>query len=108
MWIITRGAFLSIVDKDCPADSVLVRARRDGDIEKLFPDAKVEVGGGTDYRCRALVLRRDLADALEEEVFRVDYPNFKNEVYRHDTKLASVLGGVWNVLLRLAPGGRMG
>jgi hypothetical protein len=108
MWIITRGAFLSVVLKDCTVNEVLVRARREGDIEKLFPDAKVEVGTGTDYRCRAVVSRGALADALENEVFSIDYPNFKNEVARKDPKLADVLHSVWHALLRLAPGGRMG
>lgn len=108
MWIFTRGAFLSIVHKDCADDELLVRARRDGDIEKVFPNAKVEVGKGTDYRCRAVVKKSVVAMALAQETSAIDYSNFKNEVHRHDSKLASVLGGVWNVVLRLAPGGRMG
>jgi hypothetical protein len=108
MWILTREAFLSIVSKDCGSDELLVRARRPGDIEKLFPEAKVVEGGGTDYRCRAVVKRERVAQVLTEEVGSIEYSNFKNEVARHDTKLAGVLGRVWEVLLRLAPGARMG
>jgi hypothetical protein len=108
MWIVTRGAFLSIVDKNCGPDELLVRARRPGDIEKVFPHAEVVEGGGSDYRCRAVLKRAAITDALRDEVEAVDYPNFKSEVARKDPQLASALGGVWNVLLRLAPGGRMG
>ena len=108
MWIITKDAFLSIVDKNCGPDELLVRARRPGDIEKLFPHAKVVEGGGTEYRCRAIVKRREIADVLSEQVNDIEYSNFKNEVARGDKPLANVLGSVWSVLLRLAPGGRMG
>ena len=41
MWIMTNNSYLSIVSKDCGPAELLVRARRAGDIEKVFPDAKV-------------------------------------------------------------------
>lgn len=108
MWIVTRGAFLSIVSKDCAAHQLLVRARRPGDVEKLFPDAEVAEGVGSDYRCRAVVNREEVAEALRKEVYALDYGNFKNEVARHDRRLAGALHDVWDALLALAPGGRMG
>ena len=55
MWLCLNNAFLSIVDKDCAPDELLVRARRDGDIERVFPKAEVEVTLGNDYRCRARI-----------------------------------------------------
>lgn len=108
MWIITRGAFLSIVSKGCADDELLVRARRDGDIEKVFPRAVVEVGKGTDYRCRAVVKKSVVAMALAQEISSIDYSNFKSEVGREDPTLAHILHRVWDALLALAPGGRMG
>ena len=41
MWIMLSDCFLSIVSKDCGPAELLVRARRAGDIEKVFPNAKV-------------------------------------------------------------------
>ena len=41
MWIMMNNSFLSIVSKDCGPAELLVRARRAGDIERVFPDAKV-------------------------------------------------------------------
>jgi len=41
MWIMTNNSYLSIVSKDCGPAELLVRARRAGDIERVFPDAKV-------------------------------------------------------------------
>ena len=36
MWIMMSDCFLSIVRKDCSPGQLLVRARREGDIEKVF------------------------------------------------------------------------
>lgn len=109
MWLVYAGGFLSIVDKGCEKDELLVRARRSGDIEALFPRATVIEGGGTDYRFRAVVSRREIAGAIADVVDLIDYPNFKSEVERRgDHKLAGALHGVWRNLLALAPGGRMG
>jgi len=45
MWIFLADSFLSVVDMGDPTGStLLVRARRQGDIERAFPDAKVVDG----------------------------------------------------------------
>ncbi len=53
MWIMTNNSYLSIVSKDCGPAELLVRARRAGDIEKVFPDAKVIRHTNSDYLYRA-------------------------------------------------------
>ena len=53
MWIFLTDAFLSIVDKDGDGTTLLVRARRAGDIERVFPGAEVIEGASSDCRCRA-------------------------------------------------------
>lgn len=109
MWVVYAGGFLSIVHKDCAPDEVLVRARRKGDIEALFPTATVVEGAGTDYRFRAVIKRAEVGRVLSEVVADIDYPNFKSAVARMgDFKLEGALHAVWHALLRLAPGGRMG
>jgi len=40
MWIYMNNAFLSIVQDDDVPGMLLVRARRSGDIESVFPDAE--------------------------------------------------------------------
>ncbi|MBL8423470.1 MAG: hypothetical protein JNK06_08240 [Candidatus Accumulibacter phosphatis] len=85
MWIFLTDSFLSIVDKgDQTGNTLLVRARRQGDIERVFPEAKVVDGAGTDYRYRARILRSQVADAIAESVRKVAYGNFKNEVSEND------------------------
>src|SRR5258708_8198962 len=80
MWIMTNNSYLSIVSKDCSDNELLVRARRAGDIEKVFPDAKVTRSTNRDYLYRA-VLPRDVGkQALAAMIAKIDYPNFNNSV----------------------------
>ncbi len=82
MWLLLNDAFLSIVHK-LPAreGSLLVRARRPGDIEKVFGRrTKVTRATDADYLYRAVVPRDDVIEAMRREVLRVDYSNFKDSV----------------------------
>ena len=88
LWPFTQQTFLSIVDKFYPSGKTsVVRARRTGDIEHVFPDAKVKAGGSADYRYRARIGREPMALAMSDTVHAIDWPNFKNNVteqYQHD------------------------
>ena len=86
----------SIVSKDCARDELLVRARRKGDIEKVFPKARVRRNAKADYLYRAAVKKDVIATALKGEVDRVTYPNFKSSVA--DPKLHGAYMRVWSAL----------
>ena len=101
MWIMLNDAFLSLVSKDCPRDSLLVRARRKGDIERIFPDAKVTRTPDADYLFRAVVKRTEIASALAGEVRRVNYDNFKDSV--RNRKLHDAYLRVWTAMSSLQP-----
>lgn len=103
MWICLNDSFLSIVSKGCEPDELLVRARRDGDIEAVFPDAKVTVEPGHDYRCRARIKRTEVARVIADRITGIDYGNFKDSV--RDDELHAVYSSAWSVLGRLQPGG---
>lgn len=97
MWIFTSDSFLSVVDKgDLSGKTLLVRGRRARDIERVFPDAVVTEGAGSDYRFRARVDREVVAQAVAKSVRDIKYPNFKasvKEIQRH-----AVLMEVWSVM----------
>lgn len=95
MWIMLNDAFLSIVQKNGSGPGeLLVRARREGDIEKVFGRrTKVTRTTDADYLFRAIVSREDCKRAMEREVDRIDYPNFKDSVI--DTPLHNAYMGVW-------------
>lgn len=103
MWLCLNNAFLSIVHKDCAADELLVRARRDGDIERVFPTAQVRIIPGHDYRCRAIVKRSEVTAALNQMVAELSYKNFKDAV--RDPKLHSAYMSVWSTMGKLQSGG---
>lgn len=99
MWIMISDGFLSIVDNSNTKGELLVRARRRGDIEKVFPDAVVTSAHGRDYLFRASVKRELVADALHKQVMGISYPNFKDSV--KDDSLHDAYSDVWGRMARL-------
>ena len=93
MWIMTNNSYLSIVSKDCGPAELLVRARRAGDIEKVFPDATVTRNTNSDYLYRAVLPRDVVKQALAAMIDHIDYPNFKDSV--EDSSLHAAYVGVW-------------
>lgn len=101
MWLMLNDAFLSFVSKDCKPDELLVRARRPGDIEKIFDTAKVTEYDKSDYQFRAVVKRTAVEEALVGEVKRIVYNNFKNSV--RDNALHDAYNQVWGTMSKLQP-----
>lgn len=94
MWIMLNNAFLSVVKKDCGPGKLLVRARRAADIRRIFPGAKVQTTPRADYRYRAVVPVASVSLALDREVRRIAYDNFKDSVT--DARLHSAYLQVWH------------
>lgn len=101
MWICLNDCFFSIVSKECAADELMVRARRRGDIEKLWPKAEVSEYTRSDYQFRARIKKLDIAAALTTELGRVVYSNFKNSV--KDKPLHDAYMSVWTAMSKLQP-----
>lgn len=101
MWLCLSDSFLSIVHKECGPDELLVRARRAGDIERVFPDAKVKKSPGTDYLFRAVVKRAEVGAALAQLADTIDYGNFKNSV--PNRRLHDAYSAFWGIHSRLQP-----
>lgn len=104
MWVMLNDAFFSIVDKDCKRDELMVRARRPGDIEKVFgtlQQLQVTEYTASDYHYRAAVKRDVVGQALIGELARVTYNNFKNSVEDHD--LHAAYNKVWHAMAALQP-----
>lgn len=99
MWICTNTAFLSVVSKDCAADELLVRARRHGDIESVFPDAVVLPTLGNDYLFRAKIKRVVVGATMAQLAATLDYDNFKNSV--GNDQLHTAYNKIWHVMANL-------
>lgn len=99
MWLCMNSAFLSVVHKDCAEDELLVRARREGDIEKVFPDAKAIRSTDSDYLYRAVISRNEVAAAIAAQIKNIGYRNFKSSV--DDDSLHSAYLEVWQAMAAL-------
>lgn len=98
MWIYTEAGFYSIVeDRETPG-LLLVRARVKGDIERLWPKAKVEHTPESDYAFRARIPRSTVSKVLAQETKDIDYNNFKDRVYHQDKERAYWYGRVWSIM----------
>jgi hypothetical protein len=101
MWICLSNSFLSIVSKDCPDDSLLVRARVAEHITNVFPDAKVVTIDHSDYQFRAVIKREVIKAKMAELVDGLNYDNFKNTV--RSNKLHDAFARIWHVIAALQP-----
>lgn len=101
MWILLYDCFFSIVSKDCEPHQLLVRARRRGDIEKVWPNARVTEYTKSDYLFRAVIDKPDVIAALSVEIDDIDYGNFKNRV--EDNRLHDAYLRIWYELSTLQP-----
>ena len=96
MWIFLPKSFISVVQKPGDTDVLTVRARIKGDIESVFPQAKVVVNQGTDYKYRARVPRDEVAQVLHDQVMNLNWSNFKGAVKakkRHEAYM-----NVWSAM----------
>lgn len=100
MWIFLNDAFLSVVaDKDDPSGRrLLVRACREGDIERVFPAAEVAMTADADYRFRAWLSRERVAAVLKQQVEALAYTNFKSSI--RDRAYHDAAMGAWSVMHR--------
>ena len=99
MWIFLNDSFLSVVAHRDRPDDLLVRARRQGDIERVFPEAEVQTTPAADYAFRAVLPREVVGAAVSKAAEEIAYPNFKGSVTepdRHDAYMS-----VWGVMRRL-------
>lgn len=96
MWIMMNNSFLSIVSPTPDSPTLDVRARARGDIQRVFPGAKVVSIAGRDYAFRAHLPREVVAAAIADRLLNTDYANFKDSVAENDRHDAYF--SVWGVM----------
>jgi hypothetical protein len=106
MWLLQNDSFLSVVSNPDDDKTLLVRARREGDITNVFPDAVVTKTPRRDYLYRAFIPREEVGKAIAERIENIGYPNFKGSV--RNNALHDAYMSVWNLLGRLQKGGPYG
>lgn len=95
MWVFLSDAMLSVVEDRNDPDLMLVRARLEGDIERVFPTALVRKTPNADYLFRASIARTKVVEAMVAAIRSIDYDNFKNSVPPGDAARKYHYSGVW-------------
>lgn len=99
MWVFLNNAFLSIVADENNEHQLLVRARKEGDIEAAFGSVSDGLGFAlvvaytprADYAYRTFVPRHHVKNLFSGIVQNIEYTNFKDSVRedkRHDTYMS--------------------
>lgn len=102
MWIFTNQSYLSVVQHRDDPNLVLVRARIEGDIEEIFPEAFVFQEKGSDYKYRAAIEKSEVAVAIAKQIMEIDYDNFKGSI--EDINRHNVYLYVWFTMLQWQKG----
>lgn len=105
MWILLSDAFFSIVESEYEKDILVVRARMEEDIPRVFnvkPEDLLE-DIGTDYKFRIYLPRLRVAKRIQEEVESIDYTNFKDSISHGttvDKERHGIYSSIWSILFR--------
>lgn len=113
MWLMTTQGFYSAVEHRGKKDTILVRARVRGDLERLkkqLPAAKVKGriyrDDTADYPFRLDLSRAEFGTVLLGLEDDIDYANFKSAVAKKQGhRRAGVYHRIWSVLCDLEQGG---
>ena len=101
MWIVLNKSFLSIVKNRNNENQLLVRARVNGDIEKVFPDTDVFEDKDADYKYRSYIDRKIVANEISKEIMNINYDNFKSSVSKDDFTRSNAYMNVWSALYKM-------
>lgn len=101
MWFFGSDSFLSVVQHKQDPSILVVRARRPGHIEAMFPTANVVSLDGRDYQFRAELPREVVAARMAQYVMEMSATNFKDSV--KETAYHNACYGVWNCMEAIQP-----
>lgn len=101
MWFFGSESFLSVVQHKQNPAILVVRSRRPGHIQKMFPTANVETLDGRDYQFRAELPREVVAQRMQQYVMEMTATNFKDSV--KDKIYHDACYGVWHCMERIQP-----
>lgn len=105
MWILSTEGFISLVQDRQNPKMLQVRGRDPQDIKAHFPRAKVIVIDGADYRYRARVNRRKVADRVHAAIMGLSYDShFKDVAIASSPDNADryeAYYGVWTALAKM-------
>ncbi len=101
MWMYCKSGFFSAVRHFEKPDTMHVRARFEGDLERLCRahgvKCAVSVTPDNDYRYRMDFSRKEWSRIVAEEADAIDYGNFKDAVHDGTARDAAYMGA-WSAM----------
>lgn len=98
MWIFFPNAMLSFVAHRDQPDALMVRARFAGDIERIFPTAKVTRTPRADYLYRSTLSRALVGQVLAAHAAGMGYTNVKGAIPAGDHRRSHAMHDTWQVM----------
>lgn len=96
MWIFLNDAFISAVQHRDDPNMLVVRARFDQDLRRVFPNADINYSDDTDYPCRVFVTKDQFIEVMTSRMQNINYPNFKDSCISKGR--AKVYMDIWYVM----------
>jgi hypothetical protein len=104
MWLLMNDSMLSVIASDKDESLLVVRARRPGDIRRVFgADVEEIYIPGRDYQVRAFLPRQRVASVIADRLLSTPYFNFKDSVGPQDDDLHDAYVSVWRTLAAIQP-----
>jgi len=100
MWLFLNNGFFSIVENDRSGEILTVRARKKGDLERVFGVSPRDIKRlpKRDYLYRAFLDRNQVARVVQREVLNIDYGNFKDSISPQEKDRYSAYSKVWSAM----------
>jgi hypothetical protein len=100
MWIFSQQGFLSVVKHTDKPETLIVRSRFRGHIEKIFGGVCVLEDPTRDYRFRAELPAKEVSVVIAKMILKIDYENFKACLDLDDQGYYVSCINVYNVVAR--------
>ena len=104
MWIYTSKGMISVVQKDCDAGILCVRARVREHLAAIFPDYTIIDTPKGDYLFRAYVPKGIVSQRIASLLVDLNYDNFKNSIPQEMDEYHTACHKVWGATAPLGCG----
>lgn len=98
MWLFTNRGFLSVVKHSDKRGVLIIRSRFPNHIQRIFPNAHVIEDPNRDYRFRAEIPAKQVAERIGAAVLNIDYESFKDSVDTKDWEYLSCCIDVYHTV----------
>ncbi len=98
MWVFLKGGFFSVVQHRDKPGTLLVRGRNPDHFDSVFPGVNIIQMATADYPWRAEISHGEYSKIITEQIYEIDYTNFKSSVDSDEPALFDAMMDVWGIM----------